>query len=40
MSVPSSRTSQTNSLFCACDGSVFFEGDVRDELLLMTLTRL
>jgi hypothetical protein len=40
MYVPSSRTSHTNSLFCACDGSTLFEGDVRAELLLMTLTRL
>lgn len=40
-SVPSSRTSQTSSLFSACEASVFFAGDVRDdELLVMTLTRL
>jgi hypothetical protein len=37
--VPSSRRSQTSSLFCACDVSMFFTGDVReDELLVMTLT--
>ena len=40
-SVPSSRTSQTSNLFCACDASTFFAGDVRDdELLVITLTRL
>ena len=40
-SVPSSRTSHTNSLFCDCEASMFFAGDVRDdELLVITLTRL